>query len=103
MCADPRLHDRSRSWPPDCFAPQRTGGAMCKSTRLACAVLVFGTISSACSSDGDLNKVQLAANVLKSQLRGYDLGPPFPAGFRDSGLINGYGEGEWIPFGAIIS
>ncbi|HTM20142.1 MAG TPA: hypothetical protein VL172_06540, partial [Kofleriaceae bacterium] len=39
---------------------------------------------------------------VKSQLRGYDLGPPFPAGLRDSGLVNGYAEGEWIPFVAVM-
>src|SRR6188508_3744959 len=43
-----------------------------------------------------------AALTVKSQLRGYDLGPPFPAGFRDSGLVNGYAEGEWVPFVAIM-
>ena len=43
-----------------------------------------------------------AALTVKSQLRGYDLGPPFPAGFRDSGLVNGYAEGEWVPFVAVM-
>jgi len=76
---------------------------MSKSTRTtACAVLALGTITASCANDDDLGRIILPANVVKSQLRGYDLGPPFPAGFRDSGLINGYGEGEWIPFTAII-
>jgi hypothetical protein len=39
---------------------------------------------------------------IKSQLRGYDLGPPFPAGFRDSGLVNGYAENQWVPFVAVM-
>ena len=43
-----------------------------------------------------------AGSGVKSQLRGYDLGPPFPAGFRDSGLVNGYAEGEWVPFVAVV-
>src|SRR6188508_3884954 len=43
-----------------------------------------------------------AALTVKSQLRGYDLGPPFPAGFGDSGLVNGYAEGEWVPFVAVM-
>jgi hypothetical protein len=76
---------------------------MCKLTRnAACAVLALGGLLSSCAGDTDLGVQHLAANVAKSQLRGYDLGPPFPAGLRDSGLINGYGEGEWIPFVAIM-
>ncbi len=65
----------------------------------ALAALVAG----ACNGGDDISSVQHAAgNGVRSQLRGYDLGPPFPAGFRDSGLINGYDEGEWIPFVAAI-
>ncbi len=56
----------------------------------------------ACASQDDIGSSEHEANVAKSQLRGYDLGPPFPAGFRDSGLVNGYSECEWVPFVAII-
>ena len=60
-------------------------------------------VTAACQTDEPVDSVQRAAgNGVRSQLRGYDLGPPFPAGFRDSGLINGYDEGEWIPFVAAI-
>jgi hypothetical protein len=61
----------------------------------------------ACTDSGpSIGEQQLAVSqspqAVKSQLRGYDLGPPFPAGFRDSGLVNGYAEGEWVPFVAVI-
>lgn len=55
-----------------------------------------------CSTEPVDTSSATRASAIKSQLRGYDLGPPFPAGFRDSGLINGYDEGEWVPFVAKI-
>lgn len=65
------------------------------------AVLV--SMLGGCARTESLDSTSLAAGqAVKSQLRGYDLGPPFPAGLRDSGLVNGYAEGEWIPFVAVM-
>ena len=55
----------------------------------------------ACAGQDEVGTESEALSV-KSQLRGYDLGPPFPAGFRDSGLVNGYAENEWVPFVAVM-
>jgi hypothetical protein len=55
----------------------------------------------ACTGQDEVGSDTQALSI-KSQLRGYDLGPPFPAGFRDSGLVNGYAENEWVPFVAVM-
>ena len=55
----------------------------------------------ACANQDEIGTDSAELSV-KSQLRGYDLGPPFPAGFRDSGLVNGYAENEWVPFVAVM-
>lgn len=68
----------------------------------AVRIAVLAMLASACAGEGETIGTQSAELVVKSQLRGYDLGPPFPAGFRDSGLVNGYSEGEWVPFVAIM-
>ncbi len=69
---------------------------------LALAAAFVAVVLSACAQDAEVDSSTHEANVVKSQLRGYDLGPPFPAGFRDSGLVNGYAECEWVPFVAIM-
>ena len=56
------------------------------------ALLALAALA-ACTGQDEIGTGSAALTV-KSQLRGYDLGPPFPAGFRDSGLVNGYGENE---------
>jgi hypothetical protein len=70
-------------------------------------LLFVSVVATACADSPDLAEQQRAVSssspqAVKSQLRGYDLGPPFPAGFRDSGLVNGYAEGEWVPFVAVL-
>lgn len=67
------------------------------------SVVVCLLVAHGCSDSRHIGTSQHEVGNIKSQLRGYDLGPPFPAGFRDSGLVNGYAEGEWIPFVAVIS
>src|SRR5688500_7709464 len=72
-------------------------------SRLALLSALSAVALASCADDASTDRASLAASgPVKSQLRGYDLGPPFPAGFRDSGLVNGYGEGEWVPFVAAI-
>lgn len=74
-------------------------------TRIGAAA-VFATgiaIAGGCNDAVDVGtRTSALGGGVPSQLRGYDLGPPFPAGFRDSGLVNGYAEGEWVPFVAIM-
>lgn len=60
---------------------------------------VFALVIVACVGTG---QVGTQAAGVKSQLRGYDLGPPFPAGLRAAGLVDGYAEGEWVPFVAVV-
>lgn len=60
---------------------------------------VFALVIVACVGTG---QVGTRAAGVKSQLRGYDLGPPFPAGLRGAGLVDGYAEGEWVPFVAVV-
>ncbi len=70
--------------------------------KLVTSALLVALLSS-CSDARDVASAELAVTgAVKSQLRGYDLGPPFPAGLRDSGLVNGYAEGEWVPFVAVV-
>lgn len=70
-------------------------------TRIA---LLAAVAAMGCNESADLStRTSAVAGQIPSQLRGYDLGPPFPAGFRDSGLVNGYAEGEWVPFVAMMS
>src|SRR6188508_2101225 len=77
------------------------GDAAMNTTRLA--LLGLAALAANGCMDGDEHVATgSAALTVKSQLRGYDLGPPFPAGFRDSGLVNGYAEDEWVPFVAIM-
>src|SRR6188508_2002380 len=77
------------------------GDAAMNTTRLA--LLGLAALAANGCMDGDEHVATgSAALTVKSQLRGYDLGPPFPAGFRDSGLVNGYAEDEWVPFIAIM-
>jgi MYXO-CTERM domain-containing protein len=64
------------------------------------ALLALAALA-ACTGQDEIGTGSAALTV-KSQLRGYDLGPPFPAGFRDSGLVNGYAENEWVPFVAVM-
>jgi len=69
----------------------------------ACGVLTAVIATAGCNDGADTRtRASALAGGIASQLRGYDLGPPFPAGFRDSGLVNGYAEGEWVPFVAIM-
>lgn len=85
---------------------------MMKDHVLVCAAAMGSvlalSLASGCTGDRDPIGSQTRAvgggggGGVKSQLRGYDLGPPFPAGFRDSGLVNGYAEGEWVPFVAVM-
>lgn len=73
------------------------------SRRIAASSLLTTLIAFAgCNDAPDVSSRTSAVTGVASQLRGYDLGPPFPAGFRDSGLVNGYAEGEWVPFVAIM-
>lgn len=62
--------------------------------------LLLVTVS--CATEPGEQRRYAGGNQVQSQLRGYDLGPPFPGGLRNSGLVNGYAEGEWIPFVAVI-
>ncbi len=82
--------------------PEAEGNDAVKSTYVV-AVVTCALIAGACTQSENVNSSRAAVSQgVKSQLRGYDLGPPFPAGLRDSGLINGYAEGDWIPFVAAI-
>lgn len=72
-------------------------------SRIAAAALTVAVVVvTACNDPVTESSRASAITGVRSQLRGYDLGPPFPAGFRDSGLVNGYAEGEWVPFVAIM-